>query len=944
VSPSEYADRYPELADLILEAFPALEVMEGLKPGSADGTASVDERAEAVSFPQVKQLGEYRILREIGHGGMGVVYEALQESLGRRVALKILPFHGRVDPVQIERFRLESRSAARLHHGNIVPVYGVGEHEGIYYYAMQYIQGHGLDVILGDLKRLKNGVVDEKFLDVSGSVAVARSLLTGRFESGRQSGADPSPVRTLADGHADRSGAAQPVAASSSVLSRSTETGFYRTVARVGVQVAQALAHAHGQGVLHRDIKPSNLLLDIAGHVWVTDFGLAKLEGSEGPTQTGDILGTLRYMAPERFEGWSDRRGDIYGLGMTLYEMLTLRPAFDAATRAKLIEQVIHEPPPPPRKLDRQISRDLETIVLKAIAKEPAERYATAEAMGADLEHYLADRPIVARRSSLPERAWRWCRRNKAAAALLAASGITVLSLFGVAVGLVDNARVRSSEHRAVAARQVEEQERKKAEAAVESEERLRYFDSMLLAQREWLASNVGRSEQILDQDCPVGHRGWEWHYLKRMCHTDLLTLAHPGYVWDIAFSPDGSRIASASMGSPLVSPAEAGIRLWDAARGTLIQDLGGHSGNDVGSVAFSPDGTLLASASGNHQQPGEVKIWNASTGKELNRFRGVTGYAARVQFSPDGKRLAAVSGEWDRASLLTVWEVKTGDILRTIVNPKGNMHFIGLAFSPDGKRIATATGKMDYSTFENEQGVVTIWDSWTGREIHTLSGHRGPLTSVVCSPDGTKLATSSWDQTVKVWDAMSGTELLTFRGHAQATNRVIFSPDSRRIASASEDNSVIIWNARTGEILLTLRGHAREVEGLCFRPDGQRLASSDNGGTIKVWDAVEAKEARTLRGHTEWVNGVDFSPDGRQVASASIDRTVRVWDLVTGRSTGTIAELSRPALVVEFSPDGSLIAAGGGNWKEPETPGEVQVVEVATGKRRYTCVPMPAW
>ena len=187
-------------------------------------------------------------------------------------------------------------------------------------------------------------------------------------------------------------------------------------MARLGIQVAEALAHAHGQGVLHRDIKPSNLLLDVDGHVWVTDFGLAKLEGSDGPTQTGDIIGTLRYMAPERFEGWSDRRSDLYGLGMTLYELLTLRPAFEAATRAKLIDQVIHDQPPAPRKHDPRVPRDLETIVMKAIAKEPAERYATAEALSADLENFVADRPIVARRSGLAERALRWCRRNRAAA------------------------------------------------------------------------------------------------------------------------------------------------------------------------------------------------------------------------------------------------------------------------------------------------------------------------------------------------------------------------------------------------------------------------------------------------------------------------------------------------------------------------------------------------
>ncbi len=401
-SPAEYAVLHPEWAEQILECFPALELMEGLKPAERDLTASFDGPGTRAAPCPLEQLGEYRIVREIGHGGMGVVYEAIQESLGRRVALKILPFHGRIDGVQIERFRLESRSAARLHHGHIVPVYGMGQQEGVYYYAMQYIQGHGLDVILDDLRRLRDaGLSPAANADGrnggNDSVGLARPLLTGTLTPSNPGpiAADATVTATLdaARGVAD---APRPSAAGGgSVFSQSNDSGYYRTVARLGKQVASALAHAHAQGVLHRDIKPSNLLLDAAGHVWVADFGLAKLEGSEGPTQTGDIVGTLRYMAPERFEGWSDRRSDIYGLGMTLYELLTLRPAFEAATRAHLIQHVIHDPPPRPRKQDPRIPRDLETIVIKAIAKEPGDRYATAEALAADLRDYLADRPIL---------------------------------------------------------------------------------------------------------------------------------------------------------------------------------------------------------------------------------------------------------------------------------------------------------------------------------------------------------------------------------------------------------------------------------------------------------------------------------------------------------------------------------------------------------------------
>ena len=391
---------------------------------------------------------------------MGVVYEAEQESLGRRVALKVLPRHGRIDPVQMERFRREARAAARLHHTDIVPVFGVGEHEGVHYYAMQFIQGQGLDVILDDVRRLRAGAAalpaaadgerdGRHGLDGRGPVAADRAVRRPAARSGpRSSDRDRARRRERpAQRHGRRPFG--PRGHRARCCRTPTESGYYRGVARIGVQVAEALAYAHGQGVLHRDIKPSNLLLDADGHVWVTDFGLAKLEGTEGLTQTGDIVGTLRYMAPERFEGWSDRRSDVYGLGVTLYELLTLRPAFEAATRARLIEQVIHDPPPSPRKHDPRVPRDLETIVLKAIAKEPAERYATAEALAEDLENFLADRPIVARRSGLPERAWRWCRRNPAAAGLLAASAVAALALVGVGVAIslqqCDSRRLQAS-------------------------------------------------------------------------------------------------------------------------------------------------------------------------------------------------------------------------------------------------------------------------------------------------------------------------------------------------------------------------------------------------------------------------------------------------------------------------------------------------------------------
>ncbi len=449
-SPSEYARDHPDLAGEIRDLFPALEMMERLKPSAGEPSGSDGPCAPP---HRLERLGDYRILRQVGFGGMGVVYEAVQESLERHVALKILPLHGRESPGLLKRFRLEARSAARLHHSNIVPVFGVGEADGVHYYAMQFIRGTGLDAILTDLRRLKERdsgkdgpPPDPVSSSPEGAFSLAQRLLSGRAspptgDPGASAGSlgfvlagvagSATTVPATApefDGTAGPSDP-EPTPTDRSELTGPSEAPYYRSVARIGVQVAEALAYAHSQGVLHRDVKPSNLMLDADGHVWVTDFGLAKVEGSEGPTQTGDIVGTLRYMPPERFDGWSDPRSDVYSLGVTLYELLTLRPAFEGPNRARLLEHVLHDPPAPPRAHDPNIPRDLETIVLKAMAKEPSDRYATAQALAEDLTRFLQDRTITARRAGAAERAWRWCRRNPLVAALAASVAALVLAL-----------------------------------------------------------------------------------------------------------------------------------------------------------------------------------------------------------------------------------------------------------------------------------------------------------------------------------------------------------------------------------------------------------------------------------------------------------------------------------------------------------------------------------
>src|SRR5262249_6607504 len=424
---SDYVRRHPELADKIHELFPTLVLLEEIAPSPAVASPRIPEK-----------LGDYRIIREIGRGGMGVVYEAVQESLGRHVAFKVLPAHAWMDATYLERFRREVRMAARLHHTNIVPVFGTGEQDGVHYYAMQFIPGQGLDRVLAEIRRLR-GTKDNGTKNLE-AARLSASLWAGQFAD---SATDPIKESSAAQGHPEtRNGDSdngQPdTSRGIAIPSDRQPHAYFRSVGHLGVQIADALAYAHGQGILHRDIKPSNLLLDGRGTVWITDFGLAKAVASpDSPgeaelTSTGDIVGTLRYLAPERLNGDADPRSDVYSLGLTLYEFLTLRPAFDESDRTKLVRQVTEHHPIPPSKIDPLIPRDLETIVLKAAAKEPAARYRTAGELAEDLRRFLADTPIRARRIRWSEQLYRWCRRKPGTAALL---GSVLLLLTVIAVG-----------------------------------------------------------------------------------------------------------------------------------------------------------------------------------------------------------------------------------------------------------------------------------------------------------------------------------------------------------------------------------------------------------------------------------------------------------------------------------------------------------------------------
>ena len=391
-----YLARHAEIAGALAECLDGLEALQAASSSGRSSSAAGSEAGTSADLQPEAPLGDFRIVREIGRGGMGVVYESVQMSLGRRVALKVLPFAAALDAKQLQRFKNEAQAAAQLHHTNIVPVYAVGVERGVHFYAMQLIEGQNLAGLIEDLRgrTAPAGVVGPREREADA---------TGPYTS-----LSP-PVRTPAT---------ETRLNMSAQLSTQRSGGspeFFRAVTRLVVQVAEALDYAHGMGIIHRDIKPANLVVDNRGNVWITDFGLAQFYANAGVTQTGDLVGTLRYMSPEQAGGQRvliDHRTDVYSLGATLYELLTLRPIFDGSDRQTLLQQILHDEPRPPRAVDRSIPPELETIVLKAISKVPAERYTTARDLADDLHRFLRHEPIRARRATPIQRLRKWLRRH----------------------------------------------------------------------------------------------------------------------------------------------------------------------------------------------------------------------------------------------------------------------------------------------------------------------------------------------------------------------------------------------------------------------------------------------------------------------------------------------------------------------------------------------------
>lgn len=768
----EYVNRYPQLAALLNEIFPALVVVRHAQSGIK---SKISENNQAVEGGLVgNQLGDYLLLRLVGSGGMGAVYEARQISLDRIVGIKVLYQHLAVDPQFVRRFQREAQSAAKLQHPHIVAVYGNGNDNGWYYYAMQLIEGASVDRILADYRRAR--AVSAKHL----------LALPINFEAPEIDSSNSSPPAQSKD--------------------------YFRWAAQAMLYAAQAVHYAHSKGIIHRDIKPSNLLVDSAGRLWVTDFGLAKLVSDVDLTQTGDVIGTLRYLAPEQLAGASSPSSDIYGLGITLYEMLALCPAFTGKSQAELLAQVRYGQPTRPRTLDASIPKDLETIVLTATEKDPRDRYGTAAELADDLHRYLDDQPIWARHPSTVEQFVRWTRRNRAWAASL----FFIATMMGVVLPTIlalFNWRLSREVHRTRTANQQAEQfsHQSQTQLAISLIEQAKWLQRSSLPTRRdasltaltqaWQTLQVvqqAAGTQLDDTQLPVDLVSYACSSLalpKFSHHIGIPTepfrerqgelVAMSRYAYAVA---DGSNLPNRSIqifslkshqrlgqlkfnafstwlnddGSAVITQSnyrdgETILTVWSIAQGTqlwekrILNDCVCVDSEGQSLFALTLAGELLTYDLTKQSLVASMPLQLATTTRKPKSSTNLTQPAPFKSLLVSATRgLVALLSE----RTIVLVNSKSGRVLRSIELDRQDLTYHQACMSPLG----------DWIAIKRSDGRLLVYQVENQHEVHSLSIDVMHGTMMATEPTGTYLAMKSWSNQLSVWDIRTGTLVGSFK------------------------------------------------------------------------------------------------------------------------------------------------------------------------------------
>lgn len=933
-----YTREHPERAEQLRRLLPAIAMMAKLGAVPTPVGSSVFG-PEAGAEQGMRMLGEFRLIREVGKGGMGIVYEALEVPLGRRVALKVLPYAAALDPRQLKRFQHEAKAVASLNHRNIVPIYSVGQDRGIAYFAMQLIDGHTLAAVNRELRQLDKRDTLGKTMELS---EATRSLWMTSHAGEPAAGNAPHASMPGSEVTDPRSEPKDPP----SSLPPTRGRAFYRKVADLGRQAAEALAHVHELGIQHRDIKPANLLIDPRGHLWVTDFGLARLQNDCDQTRTGDLVGTVRYMSPEQAmarPGMIDHRTDIYSLGATLYELLTRRPAFEGDERQDLLMRIIQQKLVPPRRLEPTIPIDLETVVTKAMAREPSQRYTTAQDLADDLLRFLDGRPVLARRWTARDKVANWLQSHWP---LVTTAAVLLLLFLGSwLAGLTwANARLRAAIARA-------DQQQSLAE-------RHHYTTAIRLAEQALVDGQIERAQDILEEIKPdpasSNPRRFAWHYLRRLATREIQLLrGHEETIFFLTISPDGRSLATIDKSHRVL--------LWDVASGRLRARLAGRS-FVTGRPRFSPDSRLVMAIEGGPDSPTTqpqptypaIVLWDANTGNRIVRheFHRRTGNYLQADFLQGGTVLATQWLESDEKVTVSLW-----DLAHDPAHPRLQFQLGGVdkaQFSPRGHRFATM-----------EQGRIRIQAVANGIISQELPVTVREESQWDISPDGRLVIVSGPGQGVTIWDSETGSAVAKDPSRELASP-FVFSADGQTMVAgeAAETGFVQIWDRRTGRwrrLHPDPSGKARTYHA-SLSADGKRLAiagiqAGGGGAPVTLWDVPAQRLLETfpgrhgiytvpafaadghslylacsievcrwllgppdrrppleLAGHTDEAWAVAFSPDGTILASGSDDtdepKRIKLWDRASGRllrswsgHSGTIAQLA-------FSPDGRSLAS----------------------------------